>query len=253
MSDNTKYLRPVIGRQGNKYSLLKQIETVTPEHTKFVEPFAGSGVVWLNKEPADVNILNDLDKSIKTRFSLIKNAPTDITKYKHFDTDEQAQVFYNKTPTTAADKLLHFRTQQMGGFNNIPLVNDKVVRKVNISNGIIQSIIQTKQLLKHTKILNQDYVSVIKKYDSPNTFFFVDPPYKGSSSKGFGYAEADGKFDYDRLFNTLDNIKGMFLLTINDLPEFRKQYKNYKIKYVSIPNTRDHTIRKELFIMNYDF
>jgi DNA adenine methylase len=258
MSDNTKYLRPVIGRQGNKFSLLKQIESVTPEHTKFVEPFAGSGVVWLNKEPVDVNILNDLDKSIKTRFSLIKKAPSDITQYKHFKNEQEAQLFYNKTPTNNADKLSHFKITQSGGFGAQPLSTNKKIYSsgtYNIpqNNSMQQSIITTKELLKHTKILNQDYVSVIKKYDSPNTFFFIDPPYKGSSDKAFGYAEADGTFDYERLYNTLDNIKGMFLLTINDLPEFRTQYKNYKIKYVNVPNPRDQSSRKELFIMNYEF
>lgn len=254
MSNKQSFLMPVIGRQGNKYPLLKKIIPLIPEHSTYVEPFTGSGVVWLNKEPADKSVLNDLDPQIKKIFTAIKNAPADVTKYKRFDTHHEAQRFYDKTPTSPADKLQHLKIQQMGRFAGRPIYNNKVEEhgSWNLPPHIIErSIPMVKELLKHTTVLNKDYVSVIKKYDSPNTFFFIDPPYKGTSAD-LGYAQAN-EFDYDILFNTLDNLKGMFLLTINDLPEFRKQYKNYRIKKVVALNKVDFTARKELFIMNYEF
>lgn len=253
MTNKQSFLMPVIGRQGNKYLLLKKIIPLIPEHTTYVEPFTGSGVVWLNKEPADKSVLNDLDPQIKKIFTAIKNAPSDITKYKRFDTRNEAQQFYDKTPTSPADKLHHLKIKQMGGFATVPIKNKvNEYGSWNFPPHIIErSIPMVKELLKHTTVLNKDYVSVIKKYDSPNTFFFIDPPYKGTSA-GLGYAQGN-EFDYDILFNTLDNLKGMFLLTINDLPEFRKQYKNYRIKKVVAVNQRDDSARKELFIMNYEF
>jgi hypothetical protein len=47
----------------------------------------------------------------------------------------------------------------------------------------------------------------------------------------------------------------MFLLTINDSPEFRRQYKNFKIKSVTVRNSNisNQSTRKELLIRNYEF
>ena len=104
--------------------------------------------------------------------------------------------------------------------------------------------------LQNTKLLNIDFEIVINKYDSPTTFFFLDPPY-----------ESEVKNDYKDyvtpldVYNAIKNIKGYFLLTYNDSPAVREIFKNYYIKKHNVFYTRTQHIadryKSELIITNY--
>ena len=81
--------------------------------------------------------------------------------------------------------------------------------------------------LKHTTILNTDYKNLIKKYDSSNTLFYLDPPYEKS----------DKLYTHDSVpisdvYNFIKNIKGKFVLSYNDSKEAKDLFKAYKIKRV---------------------
>jgi DNA adenine methylase len=105
-------------------------------------------------------------------------------------------------------------------------------------------------MLQGVKITNKNYVNIILKYDSPETFFFIDPPYENTNKNFY----SDIGMNYDELSSILQNIKGKFLLTINDSPNTQKIFKPFKIKKINVQSTwhseKGHT-RKELFIMNY--
>lgn len=257
-----KFIRPIIGRTGSKYSLLNEIIPIIPDHTIYVELFAGSAVVWLNKLLVDINVINDLDPCIKEGFNLIKEASSDISKYRQFGNKEDPVVFeairdfyYNHTPTTPEDKLHFFKIRQNGYFagkpvrknNNISIYGTHQFTKYHQ-----KAFTRTKEYLNNTDVLTEDYYDVIKKYDSPDTFFFIDPPYKMKSQPDYGYAEYK-EFDFDRLFNAISNLQGKFILTINDIPELREQYKDYNIKPVEVKNMFIRGVRKELIITNYLF
>ncbi len=91
---------------------------------------------------------------------------------------------------------------------------------------------------------------MIHKYDSPTTFFFLDPPYE-NTDKSFEYADND--FDFERLRDICNTIKGTFMLTLNDSPYIRKLFKDYVIKKINVIQNfqSNNPIRKELIIMNY--
>lgn len=242
--------RPVIGRTGSKYPILKTIFKYMPDHKIYVEPFAGSAVVWLNKDPEDINVINDLDPFLKKEMSLIKKAPVDADKYTRLETVDETRAFYNKSPKTPADRLHHLRIEQNSGFSSTP-INGNPERILNRQNINLDRLIKTKVLLKNTIVLNEDYERVVKKYDSVDTFFFIDPPYDGTSAKGFGYAEGN-EFDYDEFYNVVSNIRGMFMITINDSTRFRKMFNKYIIKKITVSGIfQNAPDRKELIIMNY--
>ena len=112
-----------------------------------------------------------------------------------------------------------------------------------------------KDKLKGVKILNQDYEKVIKQYDGPDTFFYLDPPYNTKekiSNKDTGYVGGD-EFDFERLYSVLQKIKGKFLMSMDNSQYIKDLFKKFKIKEVRIPINRAPKFRKELLISNYDF
>jgi DNA adenine methylase len=68
---------------------------------------------------------------------------------------------------------------------------------------------------------NMDCIDLIKKYDSPDTFFYVDPPY---FKKEYLYtAEFPGEKHLE-LADTLKAAKGRWLLSYYDFPELEEWY-----------------------------
>jgi DNA adenine methylase len=245
-------------RQGNKFYHRKDIVPIIPPHKRYVELFAGSGAIFYNKAKADDNILNDLDKGVVQRFNMIKNASTDFSKYNQsLDSLAKVRAYYDKPAKTKEDKLLHAIIQTCFGFSGKPVVKSTGIYKPgNPLDKLKRHLDDWKEALKDTKIENKDYAEVIKKYDSPDTFFFLDPPYE-NTDKDFEYAQ-DEDFDFERLANVLDGIKGNFLMTINDSPNIRKLFKKFQVKTWNVragwagSRAKGHDNRRaELLISNY--
>src|SRR3979409_1418103 len=53
---------------GGKNRLATKIISLLPEHTTYVEPFAGGAQVFFHKPPSPVEVLNDLDGEIVNFF-----------------------------------------------------------------------------------------------------------------------------------------------------------------------------------------
>ena len=89
--------------------------------------------------------------------------------------------------------------------------------------------------IKYWTIENLDFKEIIKKYDSENTFFYLDPPYHNITNL-YDYNLNDQ--DYIEMKQSLDNIKGKYLLNINEdefvlklfgKPQKRKEFVNFGI------------------------
>ena len=115
-------------------------------------------------------------------------------------------------------------------------------------------ISQLQHRMANVIVENQDFETLIKHYDRPDSFFYADPPYFSTEDMydvGFGWD------DHVRLRDTLKNIKGKFLLSYNDCPEIRELYEGFSIFDFS----RTHSMAQryeagkkfgELLIGNYD-
>ena len=120
-------MRTLFCRNGNKTPIADKIMNLFPTHTTYVEPFVGSGAVYLHKEPSKVEVLNDIDKDLMKGYRLVKTVSSDLSKYNNFNNMTELHAFYNKTPTTKEDKLTHYIIRFCNGFGGNPA--NKIVRK----------------------------------------------------------------------------------------------------------------------------
>lgn len=255
--ESKKSLPPPFCRQGNKYPIRNVIIPLIPPHKRYVELFAGSGAIFYSKEKAEQNILNDLDKKTISNFRLLQNAPLDPAKYAHAPKNLTAiKHFYDHHGDSIADRLILEKIRTCNGYSGKPVTSSKQIYQERGIDRVLKLLGEYKEKLKGVKYENKDYEAVVKKYDSPDTFFFIDPPYE-NTSKDFGYAQSS-EFDFERLKEVLSKIKGNFLLTINDSKRIRTLFKGFHIKPIKVPNPFSHrniskqgAFRPELIITNY--
>jgi DNA adenine methylase len=91
---------------------------------------------------------------------------------------------------------------------------------------------------------------MLRKYDRPYTFFYLDPPYFNKPYYKFNFTEQD----YIELADRLKALKGKFLLSLNDTPEIRRIFSSFNISTVELVYTARLNAGKrytELLISNY--
>jgi DNA adenine methylase len=111
--------------------------------------------------------------------------------------------------------------------------------------------------LKITEVENMDFGDVINKYDSPTTYFYVDPPYWKTENY---YSNHDfDREDHERLANNLKGVEGKFSLSYYDFEilcewfpknDYIWQMKEFA-KAASAKKGEKQNMGEELLIMNY--
>ncbi len=69
---------------GGKNRAAKKIIQVFPEHTTYVEAFAGGAQVLFHKEPSPVEVLNDLDGEIVNFFRICQSHYEELLRFLKF-------------------------------------------------------------------------------------------------------------------------------------------------------------------------
>jgi len=242
-------IKPPYGRQGNKIHLLKELLPLIPSHDTYVELFVGSGALFFNK-PLVKSVLNDLDKDVSYRLQLLKKVP--LFEFKLLNTVDKIKIEYDKPLHTLEDKVIHEKIKSCNGFNSKPIKISKEIYQPNNPYNIIKHLPLYKEYLKKTTITNKDYAVILHKYDSPTTFFFFDPPYENTNKLFY----SNNSFNYEKLRDNVDKIKGLFMITLNDSPYIRKVFNGFTIKGIETFNLHSKQTgttknRNEIIIMNY--
>ncbi|WP_459047364.1 DNA adenine methylase [Stenotrophomonas sp. PSU_St99] len=76
----------------------------------------------------------------------------------------------------------------------------------------------------------------IEKYDRPETLFLLDPPYWETT----GYGSEFGMDQYELLTETMSQLKGRAILTINDHPAMRALFDRFSRVSVPIRYSAEH-------------
>jgi DNA adenine methylase len=110
---------------------------------------------------------------------------------------------------------------------------------------------------KITHVENLDFEDVIRKYDSPSTYIYLDPPY-WKTENYYNNHDFD-RGDHERLANVLNSVQSKFSLSYYDFsllhdwfPEdrFRWERKEFAKAAAAKKNVKQN-MGEELLILNY--
>jgi DNA adenine methylase len=205
---------------GGKQRLAKIILGLTPSHRVYCEPFLGGGAVFFAKEPSKVEIINDTNGLLVNFYQVLK------TNFKALER-EIAQTLHSRRLHGQA--LVVYQNPDM--FTEVKrawaiwvLANASYGCKLTGTFGYDRQGSNSKKLqnkrenftaayeerLGRAQIECGDALRIIKSRDVPDGFFYLDPPYVGADQGHYnGYTQED----FDRLLETIETIKGKFLLS----------------------------------------
>ena len=237
-----------VSRQGGKNYLKKIILPLLPDKDEidtYVEPFVGAGNIFYNIPDYKKKVINDIDKDM---YIVHKGLQEKSDYINNNITRKITQATFDKSKNKS-DVISVLQKCKMSFFGNCRNYNKSLE-----GNTIQTDFSKYGDLLKNTTILNKDFRSVIKKYDSPKTFFYLDPPYEKSKEQGV-YENIKDFITPEDVYDSLKNIKGKFLLSYNDSSNIRNLFSKYKIKKVSTRYSlkqKDNKVRTvdELLISN---
>jgi DNA adenine methylase len=244
---------------GGKHRLAKTIIELFPNHTTYVEAFAGGAQVLFRKEPSAVEVLNDLDGDIVNLFrvcqahheELIRCMKFMLASRKWFGT-LKAENPDTLTDIQRAARFLYLQKNSFAGLVRRQDYQHAVVAPRPFNPQRLPEILdQAHERLARVQIESLPYEEILKRFDKPETLFYLDPPYFRRKLYRFNFKDDD----FVKLADRLRAIKGKFIVSINDVAEIREIFRGFHQREVDLHYTSQKDAGKrypELLITNFE-
>lgn len=255
---------------GGKSRLRKHIIPLIPDHTCYLEPFAGAAWVLFGKPPSPVEIINDIDQELVTFFRVVKDKPEELIE--SFEWELVARAEFNRlaelnplelTDVQRAHRFYYLIMAGWGGELNYPRFATSITdgghgnRLFGAIKNLRKRIKPVHDRLKTVIIENMSWEECIDRYDRPKVVMYIDPPYP---ENGCNYKHNMRSWeDHRRLAARLSQTKCKWLLSSYDSPEVRELYDDYFVVPIEsysgmATKKKNHkrVLNREVVVLNFD-
>lgn len=231
----TQITRPVLRYHGGKWKLAPWIISHFPEHQIYVEPFGGGASVLLRKPRSYSEVYNDRWGVVVNVFRVLrdKGMAQDLKRQLEltpFARDEFRQCTEEQMASTA-DPVERARMTILRSFAGFGSASSNAGHLTGFRANSNRSgttpahdwanypaqIERFVERLRGVVVENKDAISVIQQHDSPQTLFYVDPPYPHSTrqlrQRNEVYACEMTDDDHRALAETLHGVRGMVIVS----------------------------------------
>lgn len=217
--------KPAFIYTGGKSRIADWVIGHFPPHVTYVEPYAGAASVLLRKERARLEVLNDLDGDITNFFRVLREHPGRLIRQLQltpYARDEFLDCVQNPYRGDDVERARRFYVRVMQSLARIA-VNQSTWRKRNAPHKdrshyewrSIEHLWSVADRLAGVLIDNMPALEIIGYFDSPETLFYIDPPYVGSTRVGgsIRYLNEMSEKDHRELAEALSNIEGLAVVS----------------------------------------
>lgn len=226
----------------------------------YVEVFGGGGSILLNKERSVREILNDKNGNLINLYRVVREHPNELKDrllyVLHSREDFQiaqrrlAEFSYKDDILRAADFYQVIRQSYAGNGKQFCAVG----RSMWAGFPIIDAVCGR---LQYVVLENEDFETILSRYDSPTTFFYLDPPY--FDTEDYYPGKIFLLSDHQRLADLLFGAEGLWLLSYNLCPDVLELYQQPGIFIEQVERINNMVQRyesgamyQEVLISNYD-
>ena len=260
-----KPVNPVAPWLGGKRNLAKRITAILDgvQHQTYAEPFVGMGGIFLRRSMRPrCEVINDFGRDVSNLFRILQRHYPQFLEVLRFQLTTRAEFLrlVDTDPNTLTDleraaRFLYLQRTAFGGKvsgRNFGVAKDRPGRfNLTTLEPMLEDL--------HTRMAGVvieclDYADFITRYDGKETLFYLDPPYWGC--EGDYGKELFGREEFDRMAKQLGQIKGRFLMSINDVPAIRETFAAFRVTEVATTYTigkqnDSRGSRAELLISNF--
>ncbi|OYX43314.1 MAG: DNA methyltransferase [Rhodobacterales bacterium 32-67-9] len=237
---------PVAPWLGGKRNLARRITAIVDaeRHDTYVEPFVGMGGIFLRRTRRPrAEVINDRGRDVANLFRILQRHYPQFLETLRFQltTRTEFERLVATDPETLTDleragRFLYLQRTAFGGKvsgRNFGVSRDRPAR-FNLTT--LEPMLEDLHMrLAGVVIECLDYAELLRRYDGSGTFFYLDPPYWGCEGD---YGKAlFGREEFARLAELLAELKGRFLMSINDVPEIRETFRRFRIEEVKTTYT----------------
>lgn len=220
--------RPVMRYHGGKFRLAPWIISHFPPHRVYVEPFGGAASVLMRKPRSEAEVYNDLDDDIVNVMQVLRSEilrpqlehALALTPYAR--TEFEAAFEHADDPVERARRTL-IRAEM--GFGSAGATKGATGFRIDTKRiygtamaiwaRLPEGLATFGRRLQGVLIENRSALQVIADHDTPETLFYVDPPYVHGSRKMGGrcYRHEMSDDQHLELLMALGSVQGMVVLS----------------------------------------
>lgn len=222
------------GYFGSKLRIASKLCGHLPPHNAWVELFCGSAAMTLAKEPAQIEVINDINGQITNFFrQLRENSPELIRQIEltPYSRQELELSRIDETGLTSIERARRFFISAMmainGSFGDAPggfSFSNSYARggmearvcRWNGMPGYLESVVAR---LKIVRVEKKDALNLFDDFKNrPGSLVYFDPPYLGERSRGYDHDQPSVEF-HEKLITAASRAKCMVFISgySNDL------------------------------------
>lgn len=216
--------RPALRYHGGKWRMAKTITPTFPSHRIYVEPFGGGAGVLLRKPRSYAEVYNDLDGEIVNVFKQLRDNGPELKQALILTLFARKEFELATLP--AEDPLEQARrtiVKSFMGFGSDAIRRPSGFRANSNRSGTTpahdwrnyaDTLDNLIERIRGVVIECRDYKQVIAAHDSPETLFYVDPPYvheTRTSAKRYTHEMANE--EHRALSELLHSVQGKVVLS----------------------------------------
>lgn len=264
--------RIAFGWYGGKFSHLDWLLPLLPPAEHFCEPFGGSAAVLINRTPSPLETYNDLDGEVVIFFKVLREQSDQLIRgigltpfsRKEFefaiDHEEDDQLSDLERARLFFIRARQVRTGLAQKASSGRWANCKLTSRAGMSGavsrwlGSVDGLSEIVERLLRVQIENAPAVEVIRRYDSPQTLFYCDPPYTHDARGDINAYKFEMKSEAHReLAEVLRSIKGMAAVSGYESPLMNELYKGWHKVVGPVKNVNSvRQPRQEILWINYN-
>lgn len=251
--------KPLVPWMGGKRRLAKHILPLFPEHTCYVEPFAGAAALFFLKAPAKVEVLNDVNGDLVSLYRVVQHHLDEFVRQFRWALNSRELFGWLKVtaPETLTDiqraaRFFYLQKTAFGARVEGQTFGTATTSPPRINLLRLEEDLSAAHMrLQRVMVERLDWATCIGRYDRPHTLFYCDPPYWGTEGYGVGF----GLEQYDRLAALMRSMQGKAVVSVNDIPEMRATFAGLPMARLGITYSVGEASKRketgELLISNF--
>ena len=213
---------------GGKGKMVNKLLPFVPPHHTYCEVFGGGAALLFSKPPAPVEVYNDIDKGLVGFFRVLQNPEQFPELSRRLSVTLYSRNEYNlcrdtwreqDDPIERARRWYIVARQSFGGRFNSGWGFVRTASSRNMAESTstwlstLDSLPAFHERVMRVQIECDDWRTILHNYDTPDTFFYLDPPYVVSKRSGGKYTHELTDDDHADLIAVVQKLDGMVLLS----------------------------------------